>query len=118
MFQPFMFPCKVCFGGIDRTAVLSLYASGRTTGLVVDCGDGCSHVVPIYQGFALNHGITRTDVGGRDVTEQLQLGLRRSGYTFHTSAEKEIVRDIKEKLVHSSLTNSPTLPSTRFARKM
>jgi len=85
---------------VSLQAVLSLYASGRTTGLVLDAGDGCSHIVPIYQGFALNHGIVRNDIGGRDVTEQLQLGLRRSGYTFHTSAEKEIVRDIKEKLAY------------------
>jgi centractin len=49
-------------------------------------------------GFALPHAITRIDVAGRDVTDYLQLLLRKSGHTFHTSAEMEIVRDIKEKM--------------------
>ena len=78
-------------------AVLSLYASGRTTGLVLDAGDGVSHAVPVYEGFAMPSSIRRIDVAGRDVTEYLQLLLRKAGYVFHTSAEKEIVRQIKEK---------------------
>ena len=78
-------------------AVLSLYASGRTTGMVLDAGDGVSHAVPVYEGFAMPSSIRRIDVAGRDVTEHLQLLLRKSGYVFHTSAEKEVVRTIKEK---------------------
>ena len=78
-------------------AVLSLYASGRTTGVVLDCGDGVSHVVPVYEGFALPHAIARMDIAGKDVTSHLQILLRRAGRAFHTSAEREIVRQIKEK---------------------
>ncbi|KEZ38798.1 hypothetical protein SAPIO_CDS10838 [Scedosporium apiospermum] len=77
-------------------AVLSLYASGRTTGIVLDAGDGVSHSVPVYEGFAMPSSIRRIDVAGRDVTEYLQTLLRKSGYVFHTSAEKEVVRHIKE----------------------
>ncbi len=77
-------------------AVLSLYASGRTTGIVLDAGDGVSHAVPVYEGFAMPSSIRRIDVAGRDVTEHLQTLLRKSGYVFHTSAEKEVVRLIKE----------------------
>lgn len=78
-------------------AVLSLYASGRTTGVVMDAGDGVSHAVPVYEGFAMPNSIRRIDVAGRDVTEHMQLLFRKSGYVFHTSAEKEVVRMIKEK---------------------
>ncbi|KAF2429391.1 Actin/actin-like protein [Tothia fuscella] len=78
-------------------AVLSLYASGRTTGIVLDSGDGVSHAVPVYDGFAIPNSIRRIDVAGRDVTEYLQIQLRKAGYIFHTSAEKDIVRQIKEK---------------------
>jgi centractin len=77
-------------------AVLSLYASGRTTGVVLDAGDGVSHAVPVFQGFTVPNSIRRIDVAGRDVTEHLQTLLRKSGYAFHTSAEKEVVRLIKE----------------------
>lgn len=77
-------------------AVLSLYASGRTTGIVLDSGDGVSHAVPVYEGFAMPSSIRRIDVAGRDVTEYLQMLLRKSGFVFHTSAEKEVVRLIKE----------------------
>ena len=81
-------------------AVLSLYASGRTTGVVLDAGDGVSHAVPVYQGFTVPSSIRRIDVAGRDVTEYMQTLLRKSGYIFHTSAEKEVVRLIKEAVTY------------------
>lgn len=65
--------------------------------MVMDAGDGVSHAVPVYEGFAMPNSIRRIDVAGRDVTEHMQLLFRKSGYVFHTSAEKEVVRMIKEK---------------------
>jgi centractin len=81
---------------IATQAILSLYASGRTTGVVLDVGDGVSHAVPVYEGFSIPHAITRVDVAGRDVTEQMQRLLRRGGRAFSSSAEKEVVRRLKE----------------------
>merc|ERR1712088_1271497 len=82
---------------LSMQAVLSLYATGRTTGVVLDSGDGVTHAVPIYEGFALPHSVMRSDVAGRDVTRHLRLLLRKEGANFRTTAEFEIVRTIKER---------------------
>jgi len=99
LFETFNVPAMY----VSMQAVLSLYASGRTTGLVIDAGDGVIHIVPIYEGFAISHAISRIDIAGRDITEYLRRLLRTRGKALTSSAEKEIVRDIKERLCYVAL---------------
>ena len=79
-------------------AVMSLYSAGRSTGLVVDCGDGVSHTVPIFEGFSMPHAIEKMEIAGRVLTNYCQRLLLEDGHNFTSSAELEIVKSIKETL--------------------
>ena len=96
MFEKFKVPSTY----ISIQAILSLYASGRTTGLVLDSGDGVTHAVPVFEGYCVPKAIVRLDLAGRNLTNHLKDTLSERGYQFRTTAEREIVRDIKEKLCY------------------
>lgn len=95
MFENFSCP-GIHFG---MQSVLALYSSGGTTGMVVDSGEGVTHLVPIYQGFSIPQAVTRLEVAGGELTDYLtKLLNENTGYEFVSSSERDIARDIKEKL--------------------
>ena len=96
MFESFNVPCLF----VNVQAVLALYASGRTSGVVLDSGDGVSHTVPIYEGFAIPNAIQKILLAGTDLTAYLREILKDRGLYFTTPAELEIVRDIKESMTY------------------
>jgi len=88
---------------LANSGVLSLYSSGRTTGIVVDSGDAVTTTVPVFEGIPLSHATKRAEFGGRDITKQLEIFLRERGYSFTTTAELEIIPEIKEKHCYVAL---------------
>jgi len=88
---------------VSVQAVLSLYASGRTTGLVYDSGDGVTHTVPVFDGFSLKHAVKRMNLAGRELTTYFGDILNESGISLTSSAEADIVKDMKEKKCYVAL---------------
>lgn len=85
---------------VSIQAMLVLYAQGLMTGVVVDSGDGVSHVVPVWEGIVPPHLIKRLNVAGRHITRRLIELLQIRGYAFNRSADFETVRQIKEELCY------------------
>ena len=99
MFETFNVPAMY----VSIQAILSLYSAGRTTGCIFDSGDGVSHIVPVYDGYCLPHAVSRIDIAGRDLTDYMSKILTERGYSFFTTAEREIVREIKESVAYVAL---------------
>ena len=92
------------FAGVQVSiqAMLVLYAQGLTTGLVVDSGDGVTHVVAVYEGFVPQHLTRRLNVAGRHLTQYLIKLLLLRGYAFNSSADFHTVQQIKEQMCYSA----------------
>jgi actin-related protein len=98
MFEKFNTPSF----NISRRPALALYSSGKTTGVVLSSGDGITHTVPIYEGYAMAHAVCRLEVAGEDLTRYFGT-LLPPGHSFTSPAELEILRTMKEKLSYVTL---------------
>ncbi|KAK9047999.1 hypothetical protein SSX86_033039 [Deinandra increscens subsp. villosa] len=107
MFETFNVPAMY----VEISALLSIYANGRITGIVLDSGGGVSQVVPVYEGYGLRQSILRLDLAGANITDFLMKILSERGYELTTSADREIVRDIKEKVAYVALDYEQELKS-------
>lgn len=96
MFETFNVP----FLYLHLQAVLALLASGRTTGCVMDSGDTVSHIVPIFESYAIPHATIKIPLGGRDLTNYMRKILKDRGITFNNHSESHIVQDIKETMTY------------------
>lgn len=67
MFEVYNFPlfCIQCH------AVLSIFCSKSSTGLSIDSGEGCSQIVPVYEGYKIPHAVNTSKIAGKKLNEFL-----------------------------------------------
>ncbi|XP_072114229.1 actin-like protein 7B [Mobula birostris] len=87
---------------IAYQSILSLYSYGRTTGLVVECGHGVTHAVPVYEGYNMPYETGRADYGGADLNDYLLRLLNEAGSRF-TEKGLHIVEDIKKRCCYTAV---------------
>ena len=79
-----------------NSSSLSLYATGRTTGVVVQCGECRTYTVPIYEGFPMYHALNKARIGGRDITEIFRAGIAEENINIR-GGDIRTLRQVKEK---------------------
>ena len=100
---------------VQIQAVLALYASGRTTGLVFDSGDGVSHTVPVFKGYGIKHAVGSSKTAGREVsTRVLEVLAQDNGLDLRSESNGlELARELKEKVCRVALNYEEELDQYR-----
>ncbi|XP_044854762.1 actin-like protein 9 [Mauremys mutica] len=96
-------------------SVLSVYAHGKISGLVVDTGYAVTHTVPVLEGYNLPHAIERMDIAGSHLTSFLLQLLGDTGHAFNERM-MHIVEDIKHKFcyVAADFESECNLPKAEY----
>ncbi len=122
MFETFSVPA-MC---LCASAQLAICATGRQTGVSVCFGVDCVEIVPYYvechqfpnsyqEGYPVSHGIRVIDFGGDSMTSYMKKILTERGFTFITTAEPDLVNDMKETLCYVDLDFDSEMVRSRFA---
>jgi actin-related protein len=109
------FDVKAFYVGIQ--AVLAMFSAGRTTGIVVDSGDGVTHTVPIYQTYSVPHAVKKIMLAGRDISKHLETLLTERGFVTESTAQAQIVREIKEQLCYVTMDYKSDMESAQGTMK-
>lgn len=88
---------KVKSLAIFNTAVLSLFSTGRTRGLVVESGEGLTQAVPVFEGYAIPHAIFKLEVAGQDITARLQQAMESEPGSKY-APDARVMQALKEKV--------------------
>lgn len=99
-FEKFSVP-RVC---LVSQATTSLYATMKSTGIVIDIGEELTRIVPIYDGFPIRHAIQTIDVGGSHLTDYLRALSCERGYSFSNGAQRtRALKQYKETFAYVAL---------------
>ncbi|MFX0070109.1 MAG: actin, cytoplasmic 2, partial [Candidatus Hermodarchaeota archaeon] len=95
------YQCMAFYPVLD--SLCTLYSGGFRTGLIVEIGDSSTRIVPIYEGYKLDHGIKVLNIGGRALTRYMETLLGSIGFSVDSSIRRELARVLKEKASFVSL---------------
>ena len=82
-----------------------MYAFGKTDGIMLESGDGITQIVPVYNGYKLEHAVEKVNFGGEDVTSYLRLLLRKNGISIQSSSEESLLGEIKKSVCELKVTS-------------
>lgn len=91
---------------VYNQCLLAMYgnqALDSITGVVVDCGDGLTEIVPIYEGFVLYNQARKTKLSGNFVTELLKQQIQMKSWIAETSGDFLTLRKMKEKTCYVTM---------------
>ena len=113
MFETFLSPAVF----VEHPAVLSLYGSGRCTGLVFLAGESSSLFYPVYEGFTISRAVSRHNVTGGDLTQFLQKLLQgNSDLSWSNKGDLDLMRDMKERLCSLAMDYKQEVEVNPFTR--